>query len=121
MILADTSVWIDHFRKGNPGLMRLLERGDVLTHPFVVGELACGNLANRTEILSTLSQLPRAAVASDAEALGFIERRSLHGRGVGYIDIHLLASTALDSDARIWTLDRRLESIATDLGCAFSP
>jgi predicted nucleic acid-binding protein len=115
MILVDTSVWIEHLRRGLPGLVATLERDDVLAHPFVVGELACGNLRNRDELLRLLDDLPRAPVATDPEVLAFIERRSLMGRGIGYIDAHLLASVALDGAARLWTRDKRLSAVAVDL------
>ena len=104
-----------------PEFESLLDRGDILIHPFVIGELACGNLSNRAEILGMLAQLPQLALASNVEVLGFIERRALHGRGVGYVDVHLLASTALDPDAQLWTLDHRLEIVASDLGYAYAP
>lgn len=112
MILVDTSVWIDHFRGEDNGLRECLDRGIVLTHPFVIGELACGNLKNRNYILSMLSNLPTADEASDGEVIKFIEKRSLYGRGIGYIDMHLLASAALTADARLWTMDIRLRGIA---------
>ena len=118
MILVDTSVWIDHLRRGDPALITVLEAGRVLTHPFVVGELACGRLRRRAEILELLRALPRAPVATDEEALAFIERRHLMGRGIGYLDIHLLASVALAGTARLWTRDRRLAAAAEDLGLA---
>ena len=92
MILVDTSVWIDHLRKRESALIAALEAGLVLMHPFVVGELACGNLENRAELISLLRDLPPAPVATDAEALGFIDRHQLMGRGIGYFDVHLLAS-----------------------------
>lgn len=120
MILVDTSVWVDHFRFGEPGLITLLNREEVLTHPFVLGELACGNLRNRRETLHLLSRLPAALVATDGETLGFIERYKLTGRGIGYIDAHLLAATALGDTSRLWTHDKRLAAIAAemDLGVA---
>ena len=120
MILVDTSVWIDHLRLGEPSLATALEAGRVMMHPFVLGELACGNLANRSEVLELLGNLPAAPTATDPEAVNFIERRSLMGRGVGYIDVHLLASIALSGDGRLWTRDRRLAAAATDLELAFS-
>lgn len=121
MILADTSVWIDHLRRGSPELARLLEAGDVLVHPFVIGELACGNLRNRSEILDLLAGLPAAVTASDAEVLHFVGERRLAGKGIGWVDAHLLASIALTEDARLWTRDRRLATIADRLGWAFTP
>ena len=119
MILVDTSVWISHLRAGEPSLAAALEGARVLMHPFVLGELACGNLENRGEVLKLLGDLPAAPTATDPEALNFIERRALMGRGIGYIDVHLLASVALSSDARLWTRDRRLAAAATELQLAF--
>ena len=119
MILVDTSVWIDHLRSGEPLLVAALEGGRVLMHPFVLGELACGNLANRSEVLELLGGLPAAPSATDPEALEFIERRTLMGQGIGYIDVHLLASIALSGDARLWTRDRRLAAVATELDLVF--
>ncbi|MGI8426309.1 MAG: type II toxin-antitoxin system VapC family toxin [Actinomycetota bacterium] len=119
MILVDTSVWIDHLRKPEPRLMAALEAGQALIHPFAVGELACGNLKNRVELLSLLLDLPPAPVATDAEALGFIDRRELMGRGIGYLDVHLLASVALAGTARLWTRDKRLAAVAEGLRLNF--
>ena len=118
MTLVDTSVWIDHLREKVAGLSDLLMEGDVLVHPFVIGELACGNLSNRTEILSRLKSLPFARLGSDSEALLLIERRALMGKGLGYIDIHLLSS-ALLSEAALWTRDKRLSETARTLGAAY--
>jgi predicted nucleic acid-binding protein len=120
MILVDTPVWIDHLRKGVPALAAVLEEGQVLMHPFVLGELACGQLRNREEVLRLLGDLPPAPTATDREALRFIERRSLMGRGIGYIDIHLLASAFLAGTARLWTRDKRLAAVAADLDLAFA-
>jgi predicted nucleic acid-binding protein len=119
VILVDTSVWIDHLRSGEPLLVAALEGGRVMMHPFVLGELACGNLANRSEVLELLGGLPAAPTATDPEALEFIERRTLMGQGIGYIDVHLLASIALSGDARLWTRDRRLAAVATELDLVF--
>ena len=119
MILVDTSVWIDHLRKSGPALMAALEAGQVLIHPFVVGELACGNLNNRVELLSLLHDLPPAPVATDAEALGFIDRHELMGCGIGYLDVHLLTSVALAGPARLWTRDKRLVAVADSLKLKF--
>jgi len=115
MVLADTSVWIEHFRHGEQRLADRLSEGLVLMHPFVYGELACGNLKDRAVVLSDLHALPHAMVASNVEVLQFIEDRRLWGRGLGWIDAHLLAS-ALLSNCRIWTLDTRLAKAAADLG-----
>ena len=118
MILVDTSVWIDHLRQGNRVLSAALDSGRVLIHPFIVGELACGNLKRRAEILRHLRELPRVPIATDEEALGFIERRHLMGRRISYVDVHLLAAVALAGAARLWTRDRRLGEIASDLALA---
>ncbi len=119
MILADTSVWVDHLRRGDAQLVGLLERANVIIHPFVVGEIACGSLRDRSSILELLQHLPAAAVAEDEEVLGFIERRALHGKGIGVVDVHLLASVALTEGAKLWTRDKRLRLVAAVLGCAF--
>jgi predicted nucleic acid-binding protein len=111
MILVDTSVWIDHFRNGNKLLADLLTNSDVCAHPFVAGELACGNLKNRKNILNLLSKLTPVFIADNQEALHFIEQNHLMGKGLGLVDIHLLASCAI-SDALLWTLDKRLSTIA---------
>ena len=108
MILVDTSVWIDHFRNGNTRLAELLNGGSVLMHAFVLGELALGNLRSRKDVLRDLGNLPQAVVATDAEVLGFIAANKLHGRGIGYIDAHLLAASRLTPDTALWTYDRRL-------------
>lgn len=115
MILVDTSVWIDHLHRGVPALVEALDSGAVLTHPFVIGELACGNLRRREEILSLLGALPRATVATHEEVLVLIEQRELMGRGLGYVDAHLLASVTLTDGARLWTTDKRLAAIANEL------
>ncbi len=115
MILIDTSVWIAHFRSGGTALSKLLNDSVVLTHPGVIGELACGNLKNRKGILADLTALPVAAVASDDEVLHLIDDRQLWGRGLGWIDTHLIAS-ALLSDCRLATLDRQLEATAQHAG-----
>ena len=118
MILVDTSVWVDHLRGNDPQLTALLHRAEVLMHPFVLGEIACGNLSTRGSVLALLRQLPTAAVASGEEVLGFIERHDLHGQGVGYVDVHLLASVALRPGTRLWTRDSRLRGAAQRLGCS---
>jgi len=115
MILVDTSVWIDHLRRADAKLVDLLNREEVITHPFILGELACGNIGNRRELLSLFSRLPVAPGATDAEALSFIEQRKLMGRGIGYIDVHLLAAAELSSETRLWTRDERLGRVAFDL------
>ncbi len=118
MILVDTSVWVDHLRRGDPGLVDLLERSAVVMHPFVVGEIACGSLSDRKALLELLQDLPPAVVATDDEVMQFIERQALHGKGIGYVDVHLLASVALTGGARLWTRDQKLRQAAAALGCA---
>ncbi len=112
MILVDTSIWISHFRKSNPHLMDLLLDELVACHPFVVGELACGNIKNREEIISLLKALPQAQVAEDDEILQFIEHKKLIGIGIGLIDVHLLASSLL-TNLDLWTADKRLRTTAS--------
>ncbi len=118
MILVDTSVWIDHLHEGVPELSKHLNAGEVLVHPMVIGELACGSLRNREEVLSLLSALPGAVVASHDEVLELIARENLMGRGLGFIDAHLLCATLLTPDARLWTRDKRLATVAKKLECA---
>ena len=116
MILVDSSVWVDHLRQGDQRLVTLLEASQVLTHPFVVGEIALGSLKNRESILSSLKALPQAAPATDEEAQQFIESNALFGLGIGYIDAHLLAAVRLNAGSRLWTRDKRLNAIASRMG-----
>ena len=121
MILIDTSVWVDHLRVGDAALERLLDSGAVLGHPFVIGELALGNLRQRNFVLNALRELPQATAVADEEVLHFIDRRALFGLGIGYVDAHLLASARLTADAKLWTRDRRLRAVAMRLGLAAEP
>ncbi len=121
MILVDTSVWVDHLRESSAVLVRLLEQGRVMVHPFVVGELALGNLRDRSAVLGALRQMPQAIGAKDDEVLTFIETNRLHGLGVGYVDAHLLASARLTAGARFWTRDQRLNAVGEALSVAFDP
>jgi predicted nucleic acid-binding protein len=114
MVLVDTSVWISHLRMGNTPLARLLENEEAACHPFIIGELACGNLRNRSEILSLLQSLPKSIEATHEEVMEFIGNHSLMGKGLGYIDTHLLASAVL-SGIPIWTLDKKLKIISAQL------
>jgi hypothetical protein len=119
VILVDTSVWVEHLRVGSTALADELGAGRVLVHPFVIGELACGNLRNRRDLFDLLGRLPSVPRATYADALGFLERRALMGRGIGFIDVHLLASVALAAPARLWTRDRRLAALAAELRLAY--
>ena len=119
MILVDTSVWVDHLRRGDAGLAALLDRASVLAHPFVIGELACGSIAPRAQVIGLLQMLPQATVAQADEVLTFIERRRLYALGIGYVDAHLLASVALTPGASLWTRDKRLLAAARRLDCAY--
>lgn len=118
MVLVDTSVWVAHLREGNIGLEALLNDGLAACHPFIIGELACGNLKNRAGILSLLQTLPEAAQAEHEDVMTFIEKYRLMGKGLGYIDMRLLASAVL-SNIPLWTLDRKLNEIATLLKKAY--
>lgn len=114
-VLVDTSVWVEHFRRGNPALSVMLESARVWTHPFVIGELACGLLSRRAEILESLALLPSVPLIGHFEVLNLVEDRRLMGRGIGWIDVHLLAS-ALHADLPLWTQDKRLSAVARNLG-----
>ncbi|MGH6818159.1 MAG: type II toxin-antitoxin system VapC family toxin [Methylovirgula sp.] len=115
MILVDTSIWVDHLRAKDKRLTALLESALALTHPFVIGELALGNLRQRSLILDALQDLPRATLAADQEVLQFIDREGLFGKGIGYVDAHLLASVRLTADASLWTRDKHLLAAAERL------
>ena len=117
MILVDTSVWIDHLRYGDPELNERLQLGQILIHPLVVGELACGRLKSRSQIKTYLLGLPSAKIATEAEALAFIETHALYGLGIGYIDVHLCAAAKL-SGGVLWTRDKRLQEVAKLLDMA---
>ena len=115
MILVDTSIWLDHFRKGNAELVVLLNNVQVLGHPFIEGEIGCGNLRNRHDVLSLLRDLPKALVAEHEEVVLLVESRKLMGQGIGWIDAHLLAS-ALLSKCNLWTIDKNLRKLSAKLG-----
>jgi predicted nucleic acid-binding protein len=114
MVLVDTSVWVAHLRQGAIGLDSLLREGRAVCHPFIIGELACGNLQNRSEIIALLQALPQAMTAGHDEVMQFIENQRLMGKGLGYVDLHLLASARL-TRVSLWTLDKRLKSVASTL------
>jgi predicted nucleic acid-binding protein len=118
MVLVDTSVWVEHLRSGNIGLEDLLNDGHVVCHPFIVGELACGTLKNRSEILSLLQALPLADHAEHEEVMHFIEDYSLMGKGLGYIDMHLIVSAIL-TEVPIWTLDKKFNEVSSRLGLEY--
>ena len=119
MILIDTSVWIEHLSKGGEAIEDLLKTNKVLIHPFVIGEIACGNLADRAKILSLLNSLPTLPVAAESSVLYFIEQNQLMGLGIGYIDAHLLTAVALEPPTRLLTLDRRLKVAAESLNLSY--
>jgi predicted nucleic acid-binding protein len=119
VILVDTSIWIDHLRHGNPPLVSLLQNEAVCIHDFVIGELACGSLRNRAEVIGLLQSLPRLASATEDETLFFIEQQDLMGRGIGYIDAHLLAAAVIRG-LPIWTKDKLLMVVAEEKGWAYS-
>jgi len=115
MVLVDTSVWVSHLRNGDAGLEKLLNDGEVVCHPFIVGELACGNLKNRHEILIYLQSLPMAILAEDGEVLKFIENHQLMGKALGHIDVHLIAAAVL-TGVPLWTFDKTLDKITKKIG-----
>lgn len=114
MVLVDTSVWVSHLRDGNSELADLLNDGRVLCHPFIVGELACGNLKDRGVIISYLQLLPMSIEAEHDEVLSFIENHRLMGKGLGYVEIHLIASAVL-TGVPVWTLNKKLAQAADNL------
>ena len=119
MILADTSVWIDHLIVEDPHLVSMLDQQELLIHHMVIGELACGNMRDRAVMMRLLRRLPKILVATHDEVLFFIERHRFMGRGIGFIDAHLLASTTMTPPTRLWTNDRRLMELARELGVAY--
>lgn len=120
MVLVDTSVWVRHLREGDSDLERLLHDGKVMCHPYIVGEIACGNMKNRSEILSLIQDLPQAIPAQHEEILRFIESNHLMGRGLGYSDVHLSAS-ALLTGIPMWSYDKRLNEVNEMLGIRYDP
>jgi predicted nucleic acid-binding protein len=118
LVLADTSIWIDHFRRSNFQLARLLDRGDIVMHPFVVGELVLGKVAKIAEMIDFFHFLPATIVASTDEILEFIAKRKLSGSGIGYVDVHLLAAAALMPETLVWTRDKKLRAAAQALSLA---
>jgi predicted nucleic acid-binding protein len=121
LVLADTSIWVDHFRKSNAGLRTLIELDALATHPFVIGELACGTPPQRLQTLTDMRLLQHVKQATADEAIAFIEREKLYGKGCGWVDILLLTSTLLTPGALLWTYDQRLESLAEQFGVLYRP
>ena len=119
MVLVDTSIWINHLRSGNRHLEKLLFHGEVFCHLHIIGELACGNMKNRQEILTLLQELPRPPLVEFDEFLFFVDQNKLHGRGIGFVDIHLLASAKL-GQLSLWTGDKRLQAASADLGIKYT-
>ena len=117
-VLIDTSIWVDHFRKTTPLLKTLLEEDHVVIHPFIIGELACGSLGNRTEILELLALLPPCHQADFEEILSLIHSKKLYGKGIGFVDVGLVASSLL-TQSLLWTADKRLNKVASDLKIQF--
>jgi predicted nucleic acid-binding protein len=118
VILVDTSVWAEHINRAVVELARLLESGEVLSHPFVIGELAMGNLPRRQVVLADILDLPQAIVATDMEVLRLVEQNQFFGSGMGYVDAHLLAAVRLSAGASLWTFDKKLNAAARRLGVA---
>jgi predicted nucleic acid-binding protein len=118
VVLVDTSVWVSHFRETHDCLTELLNNAEVVCHPFIIGELACGNLKNRTSIIALLKTLPTALLVEHEELLSFIEVRKVMGKGLGYVDVHLLAASLL-TGIPIWTLDKKLDKVAEGLQCKY--
>jgi predicted nucleic acid-binding protein len=118
-VLVDTSIWVNHLSRGNSELVQLLETEEVLCHPFVIGELACGSMRNRGEVLGLVATLPQTLVADHDELVGLVQKHHLYGRGLGWIDVHLLGSGLLSS-CKLWTLDKALGEAARRLGIAAS-
>jgi predicted nucleic acid-binding protein len=119
LILVDTSLWVDHLRRGDPGLVDLPERSAVAVHPFVIGEIACGSLRDRDSVLGLLQDLPAAVLADNDEVLHFIARHALHGMGIGYVDMHLLASVSLTERTEVGACNMTLRRAAERLGLAY--
>lgn len=118
MVIVDTSIWVDHLRKGSLHLEKLLLEAQVACHPFIMGELACGNIKNRNEFLSLIQTLPMAPTINLDEFLYFTEQNKLMGKGIGFVDIHLLASARL-SEIPLWTSDKKLKSVSMELNIAY--
>ena len=121
MIVADTSIWIDHLRSANPALTGLIAQERLFVHPFVIAELALGHVPRRGHFFDFLAGLPLVDVVRDEQQLSFVEEYTLFGTGLGFVDSHLLASVAQHREARLWSRDKRLAAQAERLGLAFTP
>ena len=119
MVLVDTSIWVSHLRHGNSRLQKLLEEGGVASHPFIIGELACGNISNRTEILSLMQSLPMLDAIEPEELLLFIEHHKVMGAGLGFVDVHLMAA-ALLAGIPLWTQDKKFKQACSRLSIDFA-
>ncbi len=119
MVLVDTSVWVSHLRHGNPKLQEMLQEGKVVSHTFIIGELACGNIRNRTEIISLMQSLPMLDSIEHEELLLFIEHNKMMGTGLGFVDVHLMAAAML-AGIPLWTQDKKLKQACSTLGIDFS-
>lgn len=120
-VLVDTSVWVGHFKQRDERLVALLEAGLVVCHPYALVEVACGTPPHRTEIIDMLRELESVQVATPDELIELLQRRALFGRGCGFVDVSLLASALLSDQTLLWTLDKRLEAVAAELGRAYRP
>lgn len=120
MILVDTSIWIDHLHAREEALVLALESGDVLTHPWIIGELSLGSIRGRDAVIGLLSRLPVANIASFDEVMALVSRRRLFGRGLSLVDAQLLASTLITPGASLWTRDKRLAVVADELGVLYA-
>jgi predicted nucleic acid-binding protein len=120
MVLVDTSVWVDYLREGDVSLARLLAQGRVCQHPMIIGELLCGHLQNRGALHKLWKNLPQVVQASHSEVIHLLENQHLMGRGIGYVDLHLVAACILSDAVHLWTHDKRLASVADSLGIAYS-
>jgi predicted nucleic acid-binding protein len=118
VVLVDTSVWVSHFRQAHGGLVELLNNAEVVCHPFIIGELACGNLKNRTSIIALLEALPTTLVVDHKELLSFLDTRKVMAKELGYIDVHLLAA-ALLTGVPLWTFDKKLDKVAEGIQCKY--
>ncbi len=119
MIIVDTNIWVTHFRSPIPALFKMLDDEYVYCHPFVLGELVSGSIANREGIIAELGEIFEPPVGRTEEFLAFVETRKLFSRGIGFVDCHLLLSAVLSGDSKIWTNDKRLKAVSIEMGLNF--